>query len=46
MSLTIISSDSADEWTVCASSVCSSVRPESRRSSLIPITPFIGVRIS
>ena len=42
----IASSDSPDAEIVSAYSRCSSSRAVSSRSSLMPMTPFIGVRIS
>ena len=46
MSLRIASSDSADDCTVSRHSRCSMVRLLSSTSSVMPRTPFIGVRIS
>ena len=46
MSLMITRSASPERWTVSASCRCWPVRRVASRSSDIPITPFIGVRIS
>ena len=46
MSLMMVSSESADLNTSSAYSRCSVVSSVSRRSSVMPTTPFIGVRIS
>ena len=46
MSLTIVSSASAEARTISACSRCSGSRRLSIRSPIIPITPFRGVRIS
>jgi hypothetical protein len=42
----MVKSDSALERTVLANSRCSGVRSVSSSMPVIPITPFIGVRIS
>ena len=43
--MTLIS-DSPERRTVFAYSLCSALSSVSRRSPVIPITPFMGVRIS
>ena len=46
MSLMTASNDSPDLRMISANSLCSVVRLESSRTPVIPMTPFIGVRIS
>ncbi len=46
MSLRMVSNDSAELFTMVSCSRCSSFSEVSSTSSVIPMTPFIGVRIS
>ena len=46
MSLMMVSSASADSLTIRKFSRCSDVSSVSSTRSVIPMTPFIGVRIS
>ena len=46
MSLMTVSSDSPDDLTMSRYSRCSAVRSVPSASSVMPMTPFIGVRIS